>query len=434
MKEVTQLLFYTAPDQYDVEAKIVAIYKNGEMLILKTNPIVFFPGSGGQPADKGWIGEVPVIGYEALPEGTVSLKADEKSLVRYPVVEEKAWKAIFPALPEESQPVTLNCRIDRAHREEYREQHTGQHLASGLLKKLFDVDTVSVHFGEETTTLEIAQESLPEGYREKLEGEANKMIQENAALRTFWIYEEKEVEPLRRKPKTGGPLRVVEIDGIDRTACSGVHLSTLAPLRLLLVLQEERIRGRLRLHILTGQRSVRRLKKDEEVLFSLRSLCTVGTEDLPEVVRSLKEENRLLRLKLLTLQKKAASLQMHEWLQGAYPLRGRIEDKGVYLCIDAEPDWDLRVIEEAFLNQARGIILVGRHQENNSKGVTFLVTQNQELVQVVDLRELLKGALSVSGGKGGGSPNRLQGSFPSVEQWEQFKVAVKNTLHSLGWI
>ncbi len=415
MKAVKQALYYEQPELYEIEAKVLSIHPRDDRMLIELDPSPFFPGKGGQPADIGWIGGVPVVGYETF----------------FPLVEAKTWLATFPQFQKDMRVI---CRLDGKHRQEYREQHTGQHLVSALLKKILQVDTVSVHFGEQTTTIEVAQESLPEGYRELIQEEANRKILENPPVRTFWIDENRHETPsLRRIPDLEGPLRVVEIEGVDRTACSGIHLDSLAPLRMALLVGEERIRGRIRLHLLVGERAVRRLSRYEEILSSLRSVCTAGTEDLPRAVKSLQEEIKSLTQRLSSLKREYYLLKMKEWLQTGTELVVSEQRRGVFLSLaltegDAE---DLRFMEEAFLSQAKGLLLLGLVRKGKEgESVSFVGAQNlnpseENRLPGLDLREAFREPLKLHGGKGGGTPSRIQGSFPSKEQWEKFRREIE---------
>lgn len=435
MRVWKQEFYYDQPDLYEVEAKIISTFPRGDHLLILLDPCPFFPGKGGQPADRGWVGKVPVTGFAPF-EGKEQREDREDSTEStfYPLVEMKAWLETYPSMERDNR---VLCRIDGKHRQEYREQHTGQHLVSALLKNLLQVDTVSVHFGEQTTTIEVAQGSLPEGYREIIQEAANRKILENPRVRTFWIDEkESETISLRRSPQISGHLRVVEIEGVDCTACSGIHLASLHPLRLVLILGEERIRGRIRLHLLTGERAVRRLARDEKVLSVLRSLCTTGTEDLPRVVKSLQEEVKSLKELISSLKKESYFLKVKEWLHTAKDLALAGYKKGVFLSFDlGEGEMeDLRFVEDAFHSQAHGVLLVGLIRKGKEgESVVFLGSQNLEpykinSLQALDLQTLVGEALKRHGGKGGGGPSRIQGSFPSKEQWKAFKHEIESLL------
>jgi len=425
-----QPLYYEKPDLYEVEAKILSLSRRGDNLLILLDPDPFFPGKGGQPADRGWVGEVPIVGFGSERDDP----EESKGQTLYPLVDAKAWQEAYPSFEIGTRVV---CRIDGKHRQEYREQHTGQHLVSALLKTLFHLDTVSVHFGEQTTTIEVAQGTLPEGYREVIQEAANRKILENPRVRTYWIDGiESESLTLRRTPEISGPLRVVEIEGVDQTACSGIHLDRLHPLRLVLIIGEERIRGRIRLHLLTGERAVRRIARDEEVLSELRSLCTAGTDDLPRVVKGLQEETKSLKQRISTLKKESYFLKVKDWLQRGRELPCRGHREGVFLSLDlGEGEMeDLRFVEEAFLSQTRGVLLVGIVRKGREgESVAFLASQNLEAsrgnpLHGLDLQTLFREILKRHGGKGGGSSTRIQGSFPSREQWEAFKEEVESRL------
>ncbi len=442
MKVPKHALYYEQPDLYEIEAKVLSLHPRDDKVLVVLEPSPFFPGKGGQPGDRGWIGNIPIVGYAPIEKRQKDGKSnpfaeeqEESNDTLYPLVEAKSWTEEYPTFLDGSKIV---CRVDGKHRQEYREQHTGQHLVSALLKKLLQVDTVSVHFGEQTTTIEVGQESLPEGYRTLIQNEANRKILENPPVRTYWIdKDEYETVSLRRVPQLKGPLRVVEIEGVDRTACSGIHLDSLAPIRLVLILGEERIRGRLRLHLLLGERAIRRLEQAEEILSSLRSICTAGTEDLPNVVKGLQEEVKSLMQRYSYLKKEYFSLKMKELLQTGRELVIAGQRRGTFLCLDlAEGEMeDLRFLEEAFLNQTQGMLLLGlvrKGKEGNT--VAFLGAHNLSPIggnclSNFDLREVFQEPLKTHGGKGGGNPSRVQGSFPSKELWERFKREIESVLH-----
>lgn len=437
MREWNREFYYHQPDLYEVETQVLSTSPRGDHLLILLDPCPFFPGKGGQPADRGWVGKVYITGFAPL-EGKEKEEGEDPQDSRespfYPLVEVKAWQEAYPMFELGTRVV---CRIDGKHRQEYREQHTGQHLVSALLKNLLQVDTVSVHFGEQTTTIEVAQGSLPEGYREVIQEAANRKILENPRVRTYWIDEkESETISLRRTPDISGLLRVVEIEEVDRTACSGIHLDSLHPLRLVLIVGEERIRGRIRLHLLTGERAVRRFARDEEVLSALRSLCTVGTVDLPKVVKGLQDEVKSLKHQISVLKKESYLLKVKEWLHTARELAFAGYRKGVFLSFDLEEGEmeDLRFVEEAFLSQTQGILLVGLIRKGKEgESVVFLGSQNLEPYKVnhpqgFDLRKLVGEALERHGGKGGGGPSRIQGSFSSKEQWKAFEREIESLL------
>lgn len=115
-------------------------------------------------------------------------------------------------------------------------QHTAEHLLSQCLLAAGNLATVSVHFGDETTTIEVASETAPEHVLADAERRANAIARENRAVHTRELDREEALRlSLRRKPPEGDRLRIVEIDGYDRAACGGVHVTStgsLAPVKI----------------------------------------------------------------------------------------------------------------------------------------------------------------------------------------------------------
>ena len=227
---------------------------------------LFFPGGGGQPGDGGTLDGFPVESFSVEGEDILHL------------VDGRFWKERSAEAGSR-----VSGLIDGKRRRFYREQHTGQHLLSACLKNLLDADTVSVHFGEEGTTIEISSASLPEGGLSRVEEEANRLIAKNLPVETFWINaEDLPKYKLRRTPSVEGRLRIVRIEGVDTSACCGVHLLSLGSLGFVKILGEERIRGRLRLRTTSGRLLLEDYAGKTLVLERLKALFTCGEAAIEE--------------------------------------------------------------------------------------------------------------------------------------------------------
>ncbi|OQY37746.1 MAG: hypothetical protein B6229_07740 [Spirochaetaceae bacterium 4572_7] len=197
--------YYANNRIYDFEANIINITQENEDFLVELDSTYFYPEGGGQPSDKGTIGGVRVLDV---------IKSDD---------------TVLHKLKTRPSKTTLNCSINKEHRDHYMTQHSGQHLISGVLKHSLNIDTLSVHLGEYETTIEIDKASISESEITKLEDDCNALIRSSKNI----IYHETDDDGLkefniRRSSKYSGYIRVVEIENYDFVPCGGVHLSNLS--------------------------------------------------------------------------------------------------------------------------------------------------------------------------------------------------------------
>jgi alanyl-tRNA synthetase len=409
-------LYYIDPGLGDFEALVLAEKALDSGLGIQLDRSAFFPGGGGQPEDRGTLEGVPVTGFSER-DGTV-----------LHLVDEARWRAVFP---ESAAGATVRCRIDETRRQDYREQHTGQHVVSACLKRLYRIDTHSVHFGEETTTIETSVESLPEGCIPAVEEEANRIIEQNPRVEVFSV-EEKDlpVYELRRTPDLTGPLRVVRIPGIDTAACCGVHLESLAPLGLVKITGEERIRGRVRIHMVCGGRAAADYSKKTEILRRLRSLLTCGEDRVVESVEALLDEGRS-RKKLIGELRGEIFRSLAEALWQTSPRHSFAPDREVPLIITEIPGFlaeDLAGFVAPCLERGPAfVVAAGSPPDPEGTGkISWIAAHN--LGPEPDLKKLLSDITAAAKGKGGGGPARFQGAFPGRENYESFICALQERL------
>ncbi|MFW5695204.1 MAG: hypothetical protein ACOCYB_08540 [Alkalispirochaeta sp.] len=178
-----------------------------------------------------------------------------------------------------------------AHRWDYMQQHTGQHVLSAALAQVAEAPTVSVHQGSELTTIEVDRESLSESVLEAVEDRANEIVRADLPVRGFWIdHTELPNYALRRPTSRTGKIRLVEIDGVDLVACGGVHLPRTGLLNLVHLSSIERIRGRLRLGFKIGDRAIADYREKDRALGAAAEQFSAHPADVPERISSVVAE------------------------------------------------------------------------------------------------------------------------------------------------
>src|SRR5262249_21180026 len=148
------------------------------------------------------------------------------------VADEEDQIAHTLASPFEATEVTGS--IDWTRRYDHMQQHTGQHLLSAVFEELYRMGTLSFHMGAETTTLDLSAASLEPEKIDQVEERCAEIV---AGARPVGIsYEDAgSAFGLRKESERGGTLRIISIEGLDRSACGGTHVRSTAELGPILI-------------------------------------------------------------------------------------------------------------------------------------------------------------------------------------------------------
>ena len=202
---------------------------------------VFYPEGGGQPADRGTL---------TLPDGTVLHVTD---------VHEQGgviWHTIDD-LPETAAPGTeVQEALDWAWRFDKMQQHTGEHILSGILHQMFGAENVGFHIGTDAVRMDTSVPISAEGLREA-ELAANRIVwQDVPVLITYPTPEELAALTYRSKKEIAGQVRIVTIPGADVCACCGTHTAATGAVGQIKILASENYKGGVRLSVVCGQRAL----------------------------------------------------------------------------------------------------------------------------------------------------------------------------------
>lgn len=276
----------------------------------------FYPESGGQPWDTG------VLVATARSGATLEVPVER-------VEEDEAtgeiWHYIRKPLIEGTE---IEGRLDAARRVDHMQQHTGQHLLSAVFLAQTGARTVSFHLGADSSTIDLA---LPEGVKEiasaqiaAAETEVNRLIFEDRIIRPRWHTRE-EAEAmlargdLRKLPERTGPMRVVEMQGVEFNACGGTHVSSTGAIGGLSIRRLEKVKQGWRVEFVCGLRSVRAARRDFELLSGVAQSLSVGAADVPGRVSALQEENKAAAKERQALLGELAEATARDLLQHVAP-------------------------------------------------------------------------------------------------------------------
>ncbi|WP_032123413.1 alanyl-tRNA editing protein [Clostridium amazonitimonense] len=373
-------IFYENQYIKDFTAEIIDIKEIDDKFHVLMDKTAFFPGGGGQPSDLGFIENHEVIAvYE------------EKGHI-YHVVEKKPIKIH-----------KVKCSIDWNRRVDGMHQHLGQHVLSGCFFKLFNANTVSFHLGKEFSTVDI-QGYLKEDQIREAEALANEIIEENLKVE-FLVPSKKELKNIkirRALPNTEDEIRLVKVGELDLNACCGVHPSSTLELRVIKIKRWEKHKDATRIEFLAGRRAVEDCFKKDKFSYTICRYLNSNEDESINAVRNLSEDLKTSIDSNKKLKGELLNYQVKELLEESEKIDNIKVIRKIY------PDEDLK-----YMNK-----LASRLVESESTLSLIAVTSGERAnlifacskdIKNVNMNELLKDAISLIEGKGGGSNVLAQG-------------------------
>ena len=388
---MTERLYYTNSYLKDFDAEVVERADNGRRIYLDRT--AFYPTSGGQPFDTGRIGDIEVVD----------------------VIDEGDRVAHVLAKPLLSQGLTAGA-VDWARRFDHMQQHTGQHLLSAVLADLFGYPTVAVHFGRESSTLDVNAGAVTQEQLDRAEERANEIVVENRPVETSFE-DAGAVTGLRKPSDRAGTVRIVTIRDLDRSACGGTHVHLTGEIGSISIGKFERARKAIRLEFFCGFRVIRRARADHRLLAQLAGDFSSAISDLPQLLHSQAENLKEAQSRMREVQTRLDHCQAGELYREAVPDQTGI--RRVILRGSGEPLEKLRTLGQAFTSYPLSIF-VGVVEA--PPAIVLAASPDTR----VDAAGVLRGLLGGVGGRGGGSPALAQGVLPGRSQLD----SVVNSLSS----
>jgi alanyl-tRNA synthetase len=377
----TERLYYTDAYLPDFTARIVDRADDGRRVYLDRT--AFYPTSGGQPHDTGILSSSNVV--DVIDEGDRIAHVLDAAVHGDEVRGKVYWTRRFDNM----------------------QQHTGQHLLSAVFDDVLKGKTVSVHFGDETSTLDLEIDSLSSQSLEKVEQRANLIVAENRPI-SVTFENAATAKGLRKAVDREGMLRIISIADLDRSACGGTHVRATGEIGSILIRGIERVRKTTRVEFVCGLRAVARARADYQALSVIASTMSTSVDTAAPLVTSqaaqLKEAEQARR----RLERDLAKYRAAELHAAATPDANGI--RLVALAPATDSMEQLRALAQALLERER-MAFVGLTSEGQ-----ILVAASEDSGH--DAGKLLKDALAALGGKGGGSPRLAQGSAPAGKSAE----------------
>lgn len=374
----TERLYYKDSHRKEFEATVLSCEekttakgeKAGYRIVLDRT--AFFPEGGGQFGDVGWLDDVEVTDTR------------EKDGVIY----HETKKPLIPGSRVKGK-LNFEVRFDRM------QQHTGEHILSGLVHSRYGYDNVGFHLGAEITTLDFNGELTGDQVKE-LELLANRGVFENVPVQVLYPTKEqlKNVD-YRSKIDIEGQVRIVSIPGYDICACCAPHVDRSGEIGLVKIVSCERHRGGCRMTILCGMRALLDYQRKQQSVTEVSVSLSAKPEKVGEAVLQLKEREGRIREQLNRAQERYLNQKLEE-------LTG--EERHVVLF---EKELD-HVAARNFVNRAveRCEGICGAFLGTDENGYHYILGSRS-----VDLRAFSKSLNERFQGKGGGKSEMVQGSL-----------------------
>ena len=275
----TAKLYETDPYVQTFTATVLVCTPAGEQFAVQLDRTAFYPEGGGQPCDTGALGTALVTdvqGHGGVITHTVSA-----------------------ALPVGQ---TVEGRIDWARRRDHMEQHTGEHILSGTLHRLFGAENVGFHIGSPAVRMDMSV-PLTAGQLAEAEAQANAVIRADTPVRC-WYPAPEDLAKLtyRSKKEIDGAVRLVDAGGADLCACCGTHVLRSGQVGLVKFLSVQKFREGVRIELLCGKRALEYLSKTWEQAKAIGQRLSVKPVDSEAAVERLEGELTSLKLRCTQLE------------------------------------------------------------------------------------------------------------------------------------
>ncbi|MGQ9813907.1 MAG: alanyl-tRNA editing protein [Candidatus Roseilinea sp.] len=344
----------------------------------------FSPTSGGKPFDRGALNGIDVVNVFERDDGEI--------------LHALARPAKFGVGD------SVDGEIDWPRRFDHMQQHTGQHVLSAAFARVAGLDTLSIHIGDEECTIDLPTPRLDPALIERVEDAANQTIYDDLPVvaREVTAAELTSI-PLRKPPTVTGLIRVVEVQGLDWSACGGTHVASTGQIGMIRVCKAEKHGNETRVYFHCGRRALRDYRQVSAVVAELTDGFRVSRQELPQAVERLRAEAQAARRALLDAQERLAEADALAVLRDA---RDAGSDARYTIIARVFTDRDatqLKAIAKRLTAEPGIVALLGTAGEKAS--LCFARSKDA----AGDMGKLLRDALTALGAKGGGSADFAQG-------------------------
>lgn len=368
----TRKLYYENSHLRKFRAQVLSCQPEKQGYAVTLDATAFYPEGGGQAGDTGSLGGVRVLDTRERENAVVHLCQS-------------------PLEPGQ----TVEGQIDWKPRFARMQQHSGEHIVSGIINRRYGYHNTGFHMGAQVITIDF-DGVIPEAVLPEIEAEANGAVWANLPLRCWYpTREELPQVPYRTKRALPWPVRIVEIPGYDCCACCGTHVSATGEIGLIKLLSAVNFRGGSRMEMACGSQALELLTSTYEQNKLVSQAFSAKPLETGAAARRMNDQLAALKFRLTGLQR-----QMFAGIAKGYAGAGNV--------IHFEKDLDgtgLRELAQAISGACGGRTAV--FSGSDETGYGFCLTG------AGDLRPLCRQMTAALSGRGGGKPDFQQGTVRS---------------------
>ena len=368
---MTERLYYIDSHLAEFDAEVLSCEKINKGFAVVLNKTAFFPEGGGQLGDTGYLNGIRVFDTHEK-NGVIS---------HYTETEIEAGTAV-------------HGRIDWERRFRFMQNHSGEHIVSGIINKITGFNNVGFHLGDEVVTIDFDGEIDADTLAE-IEYRANTAVYENRNINTYFPNsDELSKFNYRSKLDITENVRIVEVEGYDTCACCAPHVSKTGEIGVIKLLDTMRHRGGIRINMVCGYRALDDYNKKYKNIAAISALLSSKQHETAAAVERVKNEISELKLTLSSLRRTLVAYKAAE-----------LEETAGNMCIfdnDMEVS-DLRELVNAGVTKCNGVCAAFTGSDKN--GYNYVIGSGS-----VDLRKASKEINTAIDGRGGGQSGMIQGS------------------------
>lgn len=374
--EQTIKLYDADSHLYDFDASVISCEKTDKGFAVVLDKTAFFPEGGGQPADEGTLNGIAVTDVQ-IKDGVITHTTAEE----------------IPAGSAVKGTVDSEIRFRRM------QNHSGEHIVSGLIHKLFGYNNVGFHMGSEDVTLDLDGVLTREDL-DKIEMLANRAVYENVNVRAEYPSPEilKDLD-YRSKLDLTENVRIVTIEGYDVCACCAPHVNKTGEIGIIKLLDFLKYKGGVRIHMLCGFDALEDYNRRYKNVAAISAKLSAKQAEVYEAVERLSAE--------LSAEKQAAGELKRQLV--AMKIAALEPTDGNMVLVEKDMDMlNLRNLVNEAVQLCGGICAAFSGSDEN--GYNYIIASKN-----VPLRAEAKAINAALNGRGGGKDEMIQGSAKASE-------------------
>ncbi|MBR3351192.1 MAG: hypothetical protein IKG35_03650 [Erysipelotrichaceae bacterium] len=363
------LMYYRNSYLTEYDSQVLSCEKQDKGYAVVLSGTIFYPEGGGQKCDTGYLDDVRVFDVQERNDMVIHWCQGPLEVGK-----------------------TVHGRIDWQERFDHMQNHTGEHIVSGLIHKNYGYENVGFHMGE---VIQIDFDGVLDwNMVQEIERQANEVIEGNYEIRELFP-DQKELETIsyRSKKALQGTIRLVEVPNADLCACCGTHVRRTGEVGVIKIISAEKHKNGVRLQMLSGRKCREYLNRIFEEARYVSEKLSAPITGISEYVDKLNDRN-------IEATSQLNQLRMDVLTEGLKDI-----ENDQYLCLQFLKDYDrisiTRYMDMLMKNNKGRIIGV-----INEKGDGYEYMFMSETVKLRDYARKINEALE---GRGGGKDNVIQG-------------------------